>query len=78
MSVRGKQIKKKLLDIDKSQRWLLAELHKNGFGTLYETRLSGILSGSCPGGCAESVLKTPEIIIKEVGNSAKRKRSVSR
>ena len=62
----GVDIKIRLLKAGKTQRWLLKELRKRGFSSLYEPALSSILNGTYSGRMANEVLELTEVILSEI------------
>lgn len=60
----GLQIQIELKKRGLTQRWLLGELRKRGFGALTEATLSSVLSGSYTVGCADAVKAAAQQIIE--------------
>lgn len=61
----GLNIQIRLKKLHKTQRWLLKQLQRKGFGTLREPRFSDILNGIYTTGCAPEVLAESDRILKE-------------
>lgn len=63
-------MKARLIMAGKTQRWMLDQLHKNGFSKLAECTLSNINSNKYYVGCSKAVLEAEDKILKEVENVA--------
>jgi hypothetical protein len=59
----GKEIKKRLIDAEKTQVWLFNQVRKKGFLTLHYTRFTEIIKGTYTGGRAHEILETAEQIL---------------
>lgn len=66
----GREIKIRLLQMQKTQRWLLQQLHQQGFGKLHEPHFSDILNGVYTAGDAPNVIAAAERILDEQQKSA--------
>ena len=62
-------MKARLADAKVTQRWMLDQLRKRGFGNLAEVTISNINNGRYVTGCAASVLAEEERILAEVANN---------
>lgn len=62
-------MKARLADAQLTQRWMLDQLHKRGFGALAESTLSDINRGRYTGRCSSPVLVEEERILAEVTNN---------
>lgn len=60
-----RDIKKRLIDLGKTQRWLVKQLNKRGFPTLRENAFSAIINGSYSRGYAQQVLDLADEILAE-------------
>ena len=64
-------MKARLSMAEKTQRWMLEQLHNNGFPDLAECTLSDINRGKYKGRCSKPVLEAENQILEEVENRAK-------
>lgn len=53
-----------LIKLRKNKTWLVGELQKNGFATIHQSELSGIMAGYRKGPKADAVLKTIPLILE--------------
>ena len=60
-----KNIKIRLIQLGKTQRWLLMELHKRGFSTVHEPLFSNIINGIYTAGCANVVLEAADELLAQ-------------
>ena len=60
-----RNIKIRLLELGKTQRWLLEEVQKRGYKTVHEPKFSSIINGVYTAGYSEQVLDLCDAILKE-------------
>ena len=65
LNLEGLNIQIKLKKLHLTQRWLIGQLRKRGFKTLYEPALSSILNEAYTGPMADAVIAASEEILKE-------------
>lgn len=59
-------MKARLIVAEKTQRWMLEQLHANGFPDLAECTLSDINRGKYTGRCSKPVLEAEDKILKGI------------
>lgn len=62
-SEKGLNIQIELKKQDKTQRWLLQELHTKGFANIDASRLSRILTGAYPWGVSTAVINASNEVL---------------
>ena len=68
-----KNIKNRLNNVGKTQRWLVEELRKRGFTGVDASKLSTIINGRYTYGCAHPVLEESDRILSELESKNERR-----